>query len=53
VRAAESPVEVGLLSRDQFFTIMKESPPTVSLIENMAQERRQENLTRGLLGVRQ
>ncbi len=46
VRAGEEPVEVGLLSREQFFTIMEESPATVALLEDVAQERRQENLAR-------
>jgi ABC-type lipoprotein export system ATPase subunit len=47
VRADESPLELGLLSREQFFTIMEESPATVALLEDVAQERRQENLARG------
>lgn len=48
IRAGEKPVELGLLSREQFFTIMEESPSTVALLEDVAQERRQENLTRRL-----
>jgi ABC-type lipoprotein export system ATPase subunit len=46
IRAGQMPVEVGLLSREQFFTIMEESPSTVALLEDVAQERRQENLAR-------
>ena len=51
VRAGQAPVELGLLSREQFFTIMEESPATVALLENVAQERRQENLSRRQLEV--
>ncbi len=48
IRAGEKPVELGLLSREQFFTIMEESPSTVALLKDVAQERRQENLARRL-----
>jgi energy-coupling factor transporter ATP-binding protein EcfA2 len=51
VRAGTSPVELGLLSREQFFTIMEESPETVALLEETARERAahsgQDNLARG------
>lgn len=53
VRAADKPVEIGLLSRDQFFTIMEDSPPTADRLKNLAQERRQENLARNQVGVPQ
>ena len=46
VRAAETAVELGLLSREQFYTIMEESPATVALLDDVAEERRQENLAR-------
>jgi CRP-like cAMP-binding protein len=51
VRAGRSPVELGLLSKEQFFTIMEESPETVTLLEETARERAahsgQDNLARG------
>ncbi len=47
VRAGAAPVELGLLSREHFQIIMEESPQTVALLENLARERRQENLARG------
>ncbi len=46
VRAGETAVELGLLSREHFYTIMEESPATVALLDNVAEERRQENLAR-------
>jgi ABC-type lipoprotein export system ATPase subunit len=46
VRAGQSPVELGLLSRDHFYTIMEESPETIALLDDVADERRQENLAR-------
>ena len=46
VRAGAEPVEVGLLPKDHFYTIMDESPSTVALLEQVAQDRRQENLAR-------
>ena len=52
VRAGTTPVEVGLLSRDQFFTIMADSPSTVALLQNVADERYQENLARSQMTVR-
>jgi ABC-type methionine transport system ATPase subunit len=41
VRAApaQAGVELGLLSREQFHTIMKESPETITLLQKVAQER--------------
>jgi ABC-type lipoprotein export system ATPase subunit len=50
VRAGTSPVELGLLSREQFFAIVEESPETVTLLEEAARERAnsgQEDLARG------
>ncbi len=46
VRAGNAPLELGLLPRAHFFTIMDESPATVRLLQEVAQERRQENITR-------
>ena len=46
VRAGETAVELGLLSREHFYTIMEESPATVALLDDVAEERRQENLAR-------
>ena len=51
IRAGELPLELGLLSRDQFFRIMGESPATVDLLENVARERRQENQARTSQGA--
>jgi hypothetical protein len=42
-------VELGLLTRDHFDKIMEESPDTVALLEEVAQDRREENLARGRL----
>jgi CRP-like cAMP-binding protein len=53
VRAGTLPVEVGLLPKDHFFTIMEESPATVALLENVAQERQRENMARRQPEVRQ
>jgi putative ABC transport system ATP-binding protein len=50
VRAGTSPVELGLLSREQFLTIVEESPETVVLLQETARERAnsgRENLARG------
>lgn len=46
VRAGNAPLELGLLPREHFFTIMDESPATVRLLQEVAHERRQENITR-------
>ena len=51
IRAGASPVELGLLSRELFHTILEESPETVALVEDVARKRRQENLARGKPGV--
>ena len=47
VRAGDDPLELGLLARDHFLRIMDESPATVRLLQEVAQERRQENTARG------
>jgi putative ABC transport system ATP-binding protein len=46
VRAGNNPVELALLPKEQFFTIIDESPPTISYLKQVAQERQQENLAR-------
>jgi ABC-type lipoprotein export system ATPase subunit len=51
VRAGICPVELALLSREHFFKIMDESPPTVALLKDVARERREENLARVQLQV--
>ncbi len=51
VRAGETAVEAGLLSRQQFFAIMEESPATVALLERVAQDRSQENTARSQAAV--
>ena len=50
VRAGQSPVEIGLLSRDHFHKVMEESPETVVLLDDVADERRRENLARASTG---
>lgn len=46
VRAGNCPVELALLTREHFFNIMEESPPTVVLLKDVAHQRREENLAR-------
>ncbi|MEZ4771279.1 MAG: ATP-binding cassette domain-containing protein [Caldilineales bacterium] len=47
IRAGQAPVELGLLPRDRFLSMVRESPATVALLERVAQERRRENRARG------
>ncbi len=48
VRAGETAVELGLLSRELFHTLLEESPETLtrSVLEDTARERSEENLAR-------
>ena len=46
IRAGQSPLELGLLPRDHFLSIMQESPATVTLLEKVADERQRENAAR-------
>ena len=46
VRAGNKPVELALLPKQQFITIIDESPPTVAYINRVAQERFEENQSR-------
>jgi ABC-type lipoprotein export system ATPase subunit len=46
IRAGNDPVELALLPKAQFFKIIDESPPTISYLKQVAQERHQENLSR-------
>ncbi len=43
VRAGEEPIELGLLSREHFMTILQDSPPTADLLHDVARQRREEN----------
>jgi putative ABC transport system ATP-binding protein len=51
VRAGQEPVEVARLSRDHFFDILAQSPPTAELLQGVADQRRRENATRERPGV--
>jgi ABC-type lipoprotein export system ATPase subunit len=46
VRAGNSPVELALLPKAQFYKIIDESPPTIAYIKQVAQERYEENQSR-------
>jgi ABC-type lipoprotein export system ATPase subunit len=51
VRAGKEPVELGLLPRQRFHTIMEESPETVGYLADIARARMAENQARGQAGV--
>ncbi|MCP5100933.1 MAG: ATP-binding cassette domain-containing protein [Chloroflexi bacterium] len=46
VKAGNSPVELALLPKAQFHTIIDESPPTIAHLKQVAAERHTENQTR-------
>ncbi|MCB0237361.1 MAG: cyclic nucleotide-binding domain-containing protein, partial [Anaerolineae bacterium] len=46
VRAGQTPVELGLLSREEFHALMQDSPATAALLRDVAAARMQENLAR-------
>ena len=51
VRAGQTPVELGLLSREQFQALLHELPATAALLQDVAAARRQENLARDHVGA--
>jgi putative ABC transport system ATP-binding protein len=48
VRADGAPVELALIPKTHFHTIMEQSPDTVELIKQVAADRREENITRSM-----
>lgn len=52
VHAGDDPVELALLTKDHFYKIMAESPNTMALVEDIARQRREENLAHLQLRVK-